>query len=465
MSQIAVSPVTASEAEKLLALQEGHFSELKSIDVSPAKLTRSLSAFANAEGGELFVGIDEHKQAGCRVWRGFGRVEDANGFLQAFEQLFPLGDECLYSFLESPGGAGLVLRVDVRKSRAIKTATDGKPYIRRGAQNLPAASEEALTRLKRNKGITSFENEPVPINKDVITNSGPTINFMLEVIPATEPEPWLRKQQLLAGDRPTVAGLVLFAEEPQAALPKRCGLKIYRYKTKDVEGTRDSLAFDPLSIEGCAYEQIQKGVSKTAEIIEGVRINTPSGLESITYPVTALHEIITNAVLHRDYSIADDIHIRVFDTRVEVWSPGTLPGHITPQNILEERFARNGVIVRLINKFPNPPNKDVGEGLNTAFRAMRDMRLRPPIVTQDGGYVKVTLKHEPLATPDELVLQFLKNHDQITNKEGREICFIGSENRMKRVFQRMISNGLIELVPGTTRYTAAYRLVSSPNKQ
>ena len=165
---------------------------------------------------------------------------------------------------------------------------------------------------------------------------------------------------------------------------------MYRYKTKDEEGTRDTLDFDPLSIEGCAYDQIVTAVQKTAEIIESVRVNTPDGLESVTYPVTALHEIITNAVLHRDYSIADDVHIRVFDNRVEVLSPGTLPGHVTPENILEERFARNGVIVRLINKFPDPPNKDVGEGLNTAFRAMRDMRLKPPLVSQAGGYVKVT---------------------------------------------------------------------------
>jgi ATP-dependent DNA helicase RecG len=57
----------------------------------------------------------------------------------------------------------------------------------------------------------------------------------------------------------------------------------------------------------------------------------------IVYPAEALHEVITNAVLHRDYSVADDVHIRVFENRVEVESPGRLPAHITPQNILAER--------------------------------------------------------------------------------------------------------------------------------
>jgi ATP-dependent DNA helicase RecG len=281
---------------------------------------------------------------------------------------------------------------------------------------------------------------------------------MLEVIPQAEPDEWLKKQQCIIDDKPTVAGLVLFSDEPQAALPKRCGLKIYRYKTKEQEGTRESLDFTPLTIDGSAYQQIEDAVKKTAEIIEAVRVSTPAGLERITYPLNALHEVITNAVIHRDYSIADDIHIRIFDNRVEIISPGTLPAHITPENILEQRFSRNGVIVRLINKFPNPPNKDVGEGLRTAFQAMREMRLKPPVVTEDGGRVKVILRHESMATPEELILEYLQTHTHIRNREARNICFIGSENRMKVIFQRMIRNGLIELVPGTTRYTASYRI-------
>ena len=169
----------------------------------------------------------------------------------------------------------------------------------------------------------------------------------------------VEKQLLLVDDKPSVGAVVLFADEPQAALPKRCGIKLYRYKTTDAEGTRESLDFDPISIEGCAYDQIRAAVRETAKIIESVRIRATAGLASITYPETAIHEVITNGVLHRDYSIADDVHIKIFDNRVEVLSPGTLPGHVTAENILNERFARNASIVRLINKFPNPPNKDV----------------------------------------------------------------------------------------------------------
>jgi len=454
---IPIIDISQMERDKILALRETHFCDLKATPIKPAKLTRTIAALSNAEGGEIYIGVEEDKATRANTWVGFNVPEDANAHLQVFESLFPLGDGYSYAFLRSAGDPGYVLKVDVSKSREVKSASDGKVFLRRGAQNLPVDSDEALTRLRRNKGLVSFETEPVTADTALVTNSTVVLAFMLDVVPTAEPEPWLRKQQVQA-DKPTVAGIVLFAEEPQAVLPKRSGIKIYRYKTTADEGTRDTLDGDPLSIEGHAYTQIGEAVKTTAEIIESVRVNTPEGLESVKYPITALHEIITNAVLHRDYSIADDIHIRIFDNRVEVASPGTLPAHITPENILNERFARNATIVRLINKFPDPPNKDVGEGLNTAFSAMREMKLKPPVIEQSGGYVKVVLKHEPLATPEEIIVQYLQENDQITNRIARELCFIGSENKMKGILQRLVRKGLIELVPGTTRYSAAYRL-------
>jgi ATP-dependent DNA helicase RecG len=455
---VSIIDISEAERDKILALRESHFCDFKSILIKPAKLTRTIAALSNAEGGEVYIGVEEDKDTRANIWHGFNVPEDANGHLQAFEPLFPLGEGYSFVFLRSAADPGLILKVDVGKSRDVKAASDGNVFIRRGAQNLPVDTPEALTRLRRNKGLVSFETEPVTADIALVANSTVVLAFMLDVVPTAEPEQWLRKQQIIQADKPTVAGIVLFAEEPQAVLPKRSGIKVYRYKTTGEEGTRDTLDGDPQSIEGHAYAQIGQAVRITAETIESVRVNTPEGLESVKYPITALHEIITNAVLHRDYSVADDIHIRIFDNRVEVASPGTLPAHITPENILNERFARNATMVRLINKFPDPPNKDVGEGLNTAFLAMREMKLKPPVIEQSGGYVKVVLRHEPLATPEEIIVQYLHENDQITNRISRDLCFIGSENKMKGILQRLVRKGLIELVPGTTRYSAAYRL-------
>ena len=67
----------------------------------------------------------------------------------------------------------------------------------------------------------------------------------------------------------------------------------------------------------------------------------------------------------------------------------------------KSRFARNGNIVRVINKFPDPPHKDVGEGLNTAFEAMRNLRLKDPIISELDNSVIVRIRHEKLASAEE----------------------------------------------------------------
>jgi ATP-dependent DNA helicase RecG len=134
-------------------------------------------------------------------------------------------------------------------------------------------------------------------------------------------------------------------------------------------------------------------------------------MESVTYPQEALHEILTNAVLHRDYSVAADVQVRIFDNRVEIESPGTLPGHVTVKNIAKTQFARNPKIVRLINKFKNPPNKDVGEGINTACK----LRLKIPVIEEREGSVVVTLRHESLASPEQMVMEYLASNAEITN--------------------------------------------------
>ena len=313
--------------------------------------------------------------------------------------------------------------------------------------------------MERNKGITSFENEPVSTDLSNVCNSAVTIRFILDVVPTSEPEPWLRKQELIKDDKPTVSGIVLFVDLPQAILPKRSGIKIYRYKTGEAEGTRDTLVGDPISVEGCAYDIIKEAGVITKDIIGKIQVLGTKGLEPVTYPTETLHEVITNAVLHRDYSIADDVHIRVFDNRVEVESPGRLPAHITIKNILSERFARNGNLVRVINKFPDPPNKDVGEGLNTAFEAMRNLRLKEPVVLEAANSVVVQIKHEKLASAEDIIMEYLSNPDNklITNRVARGLTGIKSENSMKNVLLRLRDRDLIEQAPGRSGFASAWQ--------
>ncbi|MBB3260018.1 ATP-dependent DNA helicase RecG [Paraburkholderia bannensis] len=453
---IEIFSVPAHNAQKIIATRESHYADIKAIEIQPAKLTETICAFANADGGELYIGIDDPTD-GQRQWRGFKDPEAANGHLQIFEKLFPLGQSFEYNFLECNGFEGLVLQVAIKKTSQIMRASNGNIYVRRGAAKHKLTAPEEIRRLEYSKGIASFETEIVNVDPEEITNSEEVIRFMLEVVPQADPEGWLKKQQLLVGGRPTVCGVLLFAEQPQALMPKRCGVKIYRYKTSDQQGSRDTLAFLPVTVEGPINTQIRGAVAETIKVVQQAKTLGSIGLEDIQYPSEAIHEIVTNALIHRDYSLADDVHIRVFDNRVEVESPGPLAAHITTANILDERFARNGSLVRLLNKFPDPPNQDVGEGLNTAFDAMRKLGLKEPIITNKENSVLVTVRHERLASHEQLILEYLQDHPSIRNKQARELCYVDADYKMKRILGRLEDRQLIEKVPGTIRNTTAYQ--------
>ena len=453
-----ISVLNEDEVANILNLEEDHFNDLKGKRIAPSKLTESVSSFANTSGGDIFLGIEEkdRKHGKYRTWEGFTSIEDANAHIQALDLLSPLSNHYDVGFLQHAVHKTYVMQITILKSTEIIRATNGLPYTRRGAQKLPVDTPEKLRRLELDKGIIQFENEPVAeASLDDIIESSVYDRFIRNVVPMVEKDSWVKKQKLCKENIPTIAGILLFSDEPQITLPKRSAIKIFRYKTSGI-ADRDMLDGQPITIEGCAYNQIYAAVDKTKEVIETMK-KLGEGFEIIQYPQETLHEIITNAVIHRDYSIATDAQIRIFDNRIEVESPGKLPGHVTIKNILEEQSARNPKIVRIINKFPEDPNKDVGEGLNTAFEAMTKLRLKVPIIEEHENSILVIIRHEKLASPEEMVMNYMLDHDEITNRVGRALTGIKSENSMKRVFWRLRDKKMLERVPDKKGPASAWR--------
>lgn len=442
-----VIKIDEEKIKELYKIEENYFNDFKSKDIKPSKLSNTVSAFANASGGDIYLGIREENKTKVKHWEGFEHIEDANAHIQTLVSMAPLDNFLEFTFLQDVNTGLYVLQISVSKTKNITNASDGIPYVRHSASNLEVRTEADRKRLELDKGITSFENETVQETElEDIETSDVLSEFVKAVVPQRDNLSWIKKQHLYENGHLTVAGTLLFLDEPQIFLPKRSAIKIFRYKTSG-QADRDMLEGLPLTVEGCAYQQIYTAVSKVKQIVESIK-KLGTEFESVTYPEETLHEIITNAVLHRDYSIATDIQIRIFDNRIEVESPGKLPGHVTTQNILDTQSARNPKIVRLINKFPNAPNKDVGEGLNTAFDAMTKLRLKVPEIKETENTVLVIIKHEKLASPEELIVEYLKKHDSVKNAVGRSVTGIKSENTMKNVFYRLKKSGYIELIRG-----------------
>lgn len=444
--------ISADDVLSFSDRNESHFCDNKSISISGRKIQKIAVAFANADGGEFVVGIKDKKDEPdpTKRWEG---IEDLESFNHVFQSIFDTHPQVPHTaeFLKAPNST-FALRVHVEKSESVHRSADGTVYIRKGAQSLPIKDHHEIHALSYAKGESSYEDTIVnSASAEDIFETNEMSNFLGEYSPTTDPIDFTINQNLV--DRktcePKTAGILLFSDNPVPLLPRRCGIKVTRYETSEEAPERVHLR-EQYTIEGALYQQIHSASNIITQMMESVKVMGPKGLMDARYPPETIWEILVNAVIHRDYSISDDIHVLIFNNRIEIISPGRLPGYVTVANILDSRFSRNSKIVRNLNKYKIPPNRDMGEGLNTAFQRMEEFQLESPRISETNNSVKVVIPHTPLASPQERVMEYLESNPTIKNYQARDITGIKSENTMKRVFYDLRNRDMIEPVFSNT---------------
>lgn len=448
--------------------EEDQFFDRKALKISGKKIQKVVVAFANTDGGEVLIGIADDKDEFIvdKRWQGAKSVEDLNPFIQALHELEPSPPVKL-EILNCEDFPGKVLKISVEKGTEVYKTADKTVYVRQGAQSLPIASPEKIMNLAFAKGTRSYEDHFVDSEPEIITDSETMQRFIEGALPKVHPVDYVINENLVDSKtlNPRAGGILLFSDNPAAVFPKKCSVKIVRYETKEDDPEREHLS-ENIVVEGPLYDLIKTTAVKVKEMMSSVTIWTAEGvMKSVEYPQETLWEVIVNAIIHRDYSISDDVQIKIFDNRIEVWSPGKLPAGINIDNILDSRYSRNPKIVRNLHRYVDPPNKDLGEGLNTAFQKMQEWKLKPPVLEEEGNYFKVTLPHAPLARPTELIMDFLKNHSEITNKQARDLTGIRSENLVKQEFYKLRDKDLIEMDPDKKGPASAWRLTSKGKRQ
>jgi ATP-dependent DNA helicase RecG len=441
--------------------EESHFFDIKQFAVSGASVQKIAAAFSNADGGEFIVGIIDKKVdlAVDKRWEGIEDIEKFNAHLQNLFNIKPALN-IQYEFLKLESRAGYALRVTVEKGTEIAVVTDGTIYVRNGAQSLPIKDVDRIQQLSFAKGASSFEDTLLSdIGTEQIVDSKEIQSFLADYSPKTDALEFCINQNLIdyKNWQPRTVSAILFHASPSSVIPRKCAIKITRYITKEDDPERDHLG-EQFTIEGPSYYIIHETIRVITELMESVEVWTTNGLKKLEYPPEAIWETVVNSVIHRDYSISDDIRILVFDNRIEIISPGRLPGIVNLSNILDARYSRNAKLVRTLNRYKNPPNKDLGEGLNTTYQKMKEFGLKEPQIVEEGNYVKVTLPHAPLAAPTVAIRDFLKNHPAITNRQARDITGIKSENLVKIEFYKLRDEGLLEKVPGLAGPKSAWQL-------
>jgi len=120
-----------------------------------------------------------------------------------------------------------------------------------------------------------------------------------------------------------------------------------------------------------------------------------------------MREILVNALIHRDYSIAGGaISLAIFDDRVEVWSAGTFPTGITPEKLSKshQSVQRNPIIADVFYK--TGLIEKWGRGTNRVIEMCLEAGIAPPKFEEITGAAVVTFKvnvRGPQQTADQVV--------------------------------------------------------------
>lgn len=486
---IDLSPAQAADRiPALLAAHESRTLDFKRISSKHGRLLETICAFANTDGGLVVLGIGDAKELkpgekpASRLW---GVEENAEGFDDLRRQVLQRFTPAIHRlhWIRVPctlrdGQAGHVVLLRVEKSEQVHSIVGNGTWTRMDASNRELSAAE-IADLAYQRGIKSAETLPMPVALDLLNTDAWRSYCTTRGLADMDLAVRLPKLGLAVpvdgALQPLLAALLLFADEPGALLAgqgMRADIRVFHYKGRAVlAGEVPNLLLPPKTITGPAVEQIARAQAYVLERLAVGLTMEGSGFKTrYRYPERVIKEAITNAVVHRDYRLNRDIHIRIFDDRVEVESPGRLPGNLTPATIEKARsMPRNSLLARHLREFPNPPNVDAGEGVPMMFAQMSAANLYEPLYREqlDAAIptLVLTLLNEERPPLWVQVSDWIGRNGPIANAQLREISGLDTLGASKQLKQ-WVAQGVLVALPGASlkhmRYTLPDLLELSP---
>ncbi len=370
------------------------------------QLIKTVVAFANGGGGQIIVGVDDKsrhvigvdEETRHRVYDEFpNSVYDATSpslLLEIYEKRF---DDVSVMIIEVPNS--------IKKPVFIKS--EGLPegvYLRAGSSTRRANIEYIEELMRENKRVY-FDEEAVAAEADILSKA------LLQRIFGQADSARLVTEKVLtqAGARikkyvPTVAGALAFCEMPHRYVPEAV---IHCTRFQGVAG-RDIIQSE--EIQGCLEQQLEHSFALLRSwLLRNYQLIDTKLAGTTLVPEPALREAISNALLHRKYSIPGAIKIALYDDRLEIFSPGNFPGMIDIHHLGDgTTYLRNPHLARIARRFGIV--EKLGTGIRLILESCRQAGLKAPNFIEGADSVKVIFYFKPHedvpSTKDSLLTLF-----------------------------------------------------------
>ena len=443
----------------------------------PADIRDTIAAMAMTHGGLIVHGIDDRRTlVGCPLSQ------------NTQDRITRIAAECgvdVQLLTLAVGDLKLTICAVPEIRGRIVTTPDGRLLRRVGGDSQPLRGD-AMARFVREREHRAGEDEPLAVvdvstfdiaavnqaltadGRPAVTRAG--IDRALTDLGVAVPEAPPLESRVLR------AAMVLFASEPReyvrgaaVQLVRRAGVEAGPGPSSAREECTGPLAE---TVDCCL--RFVDAHTRQFETVTGTR------RESLPeYPEPVLREAIVNALAHRDYGLTGaTVDVTVWDDRIEVRSPGPLPGHITLDNMRAEHYSRNPRIMRVMKTMGLV--EEYGEGVDRMFREMEARLMEPPVFEATASSVTVTLRNRMLvAVEDQVWLNQLGRDVAADERRAvvaarrtgavtpRDLRAMLPDTDVDALLRRMVTTGLLARIGrrGGARYVlsdAIVRLTGNP---
>ena len=360
------------------------------------EIGKAISAFSNTNGGVILVGVtDVGSVIGVDI--GSNTIENEAGYIKRHTDppIFPF-----IKVLEADGKNIVAIEVEESSDKPVFFKKYAHKRVGKSNQRMSSSEMRRLAHEDKPKllwdgkicddaGLEDIDEEKVRwFLEKARFERRLDVSYDTSVIDALE------RLNLIKNNNLTNAAILLFGKRPQKFF-LQSKLRCARYK-----GTTPVDFIDLRVIEGTIVDQVE-GAEKfiLSHIKKAAKIVGFKRLEVLEYPLNALREAIVNAICHRDYASSSDITIGIFDNRIEISNPGTLPEPLTPADLKHKHrsIPRNPLVANAFFMIRNV--EQWGEGTNKIVQWCLEHGLREPDFENIAGGFLVSFHG-----PDDILL-------------------------------------------------------------
>lgn len=454
-----------------VALGEDSTRQFKEDIKSPDSLAAEIAAFANSQGGTIYLGVaDDHCIKGLepsdvhRLNQMISNVANNNikSPITVKTENIKISDDKLVIVLEIPEGdnkpyfdnKGVIWGKNGSDKRRIKSKQEIKQLFQssgdyRGDEEESKAGIDKIDKLRFRDYLKEKYNQDYP------DTSAELLQVLQNINLATD------KGKL------NKAGVLLFAEHPELIYPQFVIKAIY-FPGNDIHAREfidDEHITGPLT---AMYEKALSFIKRNLRNVQaGQGVNAPGKLE---IPEGVFEELLVNALTHRDYFISAPIRIFIFENRIEIISPGDLPNHLTIDQIKKGKSnIRNTIIASFVSN-GLLPYRGIGSGVKRAVHLWPKINFEND---KEGFEFKVTVKRilpkdssektsvkskvkSKVKTEDRIIDLMVENPEitipeivEITGKAkstiNKQIAKLQKEGKLKRIGSRKTGKWVVDL--------------------